>query len=382
MDQKRLFSLIYKENLGFPLIIRFFLPYLHPRQLYAPMNRLFFCFLVICPFLTTRAQEQAGDITEHISKHAIYNRRLTYPDHTTIVNPRLPFNNSITPQGMAIYHNKLYQFRNGGYCQVVDIKSMRQAEAFYIPMSEVPSGANAMHLGAVAFSNEYPAEKGYTKEEGGLPYLYALLGDDRRINGERYGTVAVFDINHNYNILTDSIISDGESIRPCRLIRFFRLKLGGNTAPNFIAAFDFDNSRGWVFGYDEPKNSGATKQQTMDFLVREFNFAQNGTGDITRSVLYNGDSFIVDAKCGNLQDCTFTDGLVFLSTGGSPSKKNPMNAHIAVFNPEKRAIIRKTDMLTQYESEGIDVVGDTIFQTFHIKRSLVRIMKIKSSGSK
>ena len=73
---------------------------------------------------------------------------------------------------------------------------MRQVESFYIPMSEAPAYANAMHLGSVAFSDEYSDEQGYTKEEGGLPYLYVMLGDDRLSGKERYGTVAVIDINH------------------------------------------------------------------------------------------------------------------------------------------------------------------------------------------
>ena len=338
-------------------------------------NRLFILIITLFVHAGINAQQHAGDINEHISKSRIYNRRRTYPDHKTVINPRLPFNNSITPQGMAIHNGKIYQFRNGGYCQVVDISSMRQTEAFYIPMSQVPDGANAMHLGAVAFSQEYADEPGYTKEEGGLPYLYAMLGDDQRIDGERYGTVAVYDINHNYDMLSDSIYDGTESIRTCRLVRSFRLKLGGNTAPNFIAAFDFANGKGWLFGYDEPKNSGATAQQTANFLVREFFYSQHGEGDITSSVKYNGTSFMVKAKCGNLQDCTFNDGHVILSLGGSSSKKNPMNAHIAVYDPQSRKIISKTGMRTQNESEGIDLHADTIYQTFYIKRSLVSILK-------
>ena len=322
--------------------------------------------------------QQVGAITENISKTRIYSRRRTYPDGKTKINPRLRFNNSITPQGMAIHRHRLYQFRNGGYCQVMDLRTMSQVDAFYIPMSEAPAYANAMHLGSVCFSNEYSQEPGYRKEEGGLPFLYVMLGDNTIVDGERYGTVAVVDINHNYNMLWNHVGNDSKKIRTCKLIRYFRLKLGGMRLPNFIAAFDFSNGKGWLFGYDEEISSGATAKQTVDFMAREFRFKTNGNGDITENVVYEGEPFMVEAKCGNLQDCVFHDGKVYLSLGGSASKKNPMDAHVAIYDPASRRIVKKFDMLTQHESEGIDIDGDTIYQTFHIKRSLVRIMKTSS----
>ena len=339
------------------------------------MKRAFLLIIALCLQVTMSAQQHVGDITEHIGKFRMYNRRRKYPDHKTVINPRLPFNNSITPQGMAVYNGKIYQFRNGGYCQVMDIKSMRQTESFYIPMSEAPTGSNAMHMGAVAFSQEYSDEPGYTEDEGGLPYLYVMMGDDVRINGERYGTVAVFDINHNYNMLNDSIYGYSQKIRTCRLVRYFRLKQGGDITTNFIAAFDFSKGKGWIFGYNEKKKNKAMPKQLADFLVREFHFQQQGSGDITSSVSYNGSGFMVQTRCGNLQDCTFKEGKVYLSLGGSASKKCPMNAHIAVYDPESRSIVSKTDMLTQHESEGIDILDNTIYQTFYIKRSEIRILK-------
>ena len=319
---------------------------------------------------------QVGVIDEHISKTKIYSRRRRYPDGTTAINRKLRFNNSITPQGMAIYGGKLYQFRNGGYCQVVDIATMRQVESFYIPMSEAPAYANAMHLGAVAFSNEYSDEPGYTKEEGGLPYLYVMLGDDRVFDKEKYGTVAVIDINHNYDMLTGIMTGKRGELRTSRLVRYFRLKMGGLILPNFIAAFDFDNGKGWVFGYDEEKSSGATAKQTVDFIVREFRFPQSGNGDVTDSLHYDSDRFTIHARCGNLQDCIFHDGMIYLSCGGSGSKKNPMDAHIAIYDPKLRSITSRHNSGTKHESEGIDIHDRHIYQTFNLGRSDIRICRI------
>ena len=325
--------------------------------------------------------DQVGVIDEHISKTKIYSRRRRYPDGTTVINRKLRFNNSITPQGMAIYGGRLYQFRNGGYCQVVDIATMRQVESFYIPMSEAPAYANAMHLGSVAFSDEYSDEPGYTKEEGGLPYLYVMLGDDRLSGKERYGTVAVIDINHNYNTLTNTLTGKGEQLRTCRLIRYFRLKMGGLILPNFIAAFDFGIGKGWVFGYDEEKSSGATAKQTVDFIVREFRFPQSGSGDVTDSIRYDSDRFTIHARCGNLQDCIFHDGLIYLSCGGSASKKNPMDAHIAIYDPKLRSITSRHNSGTKHESEGIDIHDGLIYQTFQIDRSDIRICRTPLNSS-
>ena len=92
---------------------------------------------------------RVGDITEQVTKGKVYKRKITYPGSRIRINPKLRFNNSITPQGMAIYDGKMYQFRNGGYCQVVDMSSMSQVESFYIPMASAPAYAKAMHMGAV-----------------------------------------------------------------------------------------------------------------------------------------------------------------------------------------------------------------------------------------
>ena len=346
-------------------------------------SRIIILILLILSQLKLNAQAtseplpaQVGVIDEHISKMRIYSRRRRYPDGTTVINRKLRFNNSITPQGMAIYGGKLYQFRNGGYCQVVDIATMRQVESFHIPMSEAPAYANAMHLGAVAFSNEYSGEPGYTKKEGGLPYLYVMLGDKRLSENEKYGTVAVIDISHNYNMLTNTMKGKGEQLRTCRLVRYFRLKMGGMILPNFIAAFDFDNGKGWVFGYDEEKSSGATAKQTVDFIVREFRFPQSGNGDVTDSIRYDSERFTVTARCGNLQDCVFHEGMIYLSCGGSESKQNPMDAHIAIYDPKLRAITSKHNSGTKHESEGIDIHDGYIYQTFNLGRSDIRICKI------
>ena len=323
---------------------------------------------------------QVGVINEHISKRKIYSRRRRYPDGKTVINRKLRFNNSITPQGMAIHDGRLYQFRNGGYCQVVDLATMRQVKSIYIPMSEAPAYANAMHLGAVAFSNEYSGEPGYTKKEGGLPYLYVMLGDTHLSENEKYGTVAVIDINHNYDMLNGIITGKRGKLRTCRLVRYFRLKMGGMILPNFIAAFDFDNGKGWVFGYDEEKSSGATAKQTVDFIVREFRFPQSGNGDVTDSIHYDGERFSIHARCGNLQDCIFHDGLIYLSCGGSGSKKNPMDAHIAVYDPTRKAITGKHNSGTKHESEGIDIHDGHIYQTFNLGRSDIRICQIPLSA--
>ncbi len=350
--------------------------------------RLIILFLLIFVQSSLNAQTKAeplpaqvGVIDEHISKTKIYSRRRRYPDGKTVINRKLRFNNSITPQGMAIYGGRLYQFRNGGYCQVVDIATMRQVESFYIPMSEAPAYANAMHLGAVAFSSEYSDEPGFTKEEGGLPYLYVMLGDTRLSDNEKYGTVAVVDINHNYNMQTNRMTGKGEQLRTCRLIRYFRLKMGGLIFPNFIAAFDFDNGKGWVFGYDEEKSSGATAKQTVDFIVREFRFPQSGEGDVTDSIRYDSGRFTVAARCGNLQDCVFHDGLIYLSCGGSESKQNPMDAHIAIYDPTLRAITIRHNSGTKHESEGIDIHDGHIYQTFQIDRSDIRICRTPLKGT-
>lgn len=214
-------------------------------------------------------------------------------------------------QGGDVYGDIFYQFYDGGGVMTIDLATKTKIGYFVIPgITEV---FDSFHFGAVSFSNEFENE-GDT-----LPLVYATGG---AIGNDWY--VGVFNINGG--------------AENAHLVRYFKCN---NGVTDSICAFDFSTGHGWSFGYSY-STAYITHKQTP-YRVLEFDFPQTGTGDISESIVFAEQAYLVpNLGNANVQDATYRDGRVYVLAGGHYNYYAPDGTdqvHIGSFCPLRKTFV-------------------------------------------
>lgn len=223
--------------------------------------------------------------------------------------------NSKTIQGGAYYDGKFYQFhdKTGGIrifnattrTQIGDVKPLNCDER--------------LHHGSAAFSNEFS----YVNKEGvkvnlTLPLVYS---------SGHYDSQEIIDV---IDIENDVLVRQ----------YFFE-----NRRDDVIGAWDFENKRFWIIGYEIDKTA------ITPYYIVEYKFKEDGTYEQV------GNPVLVGMVNSTLQDCHYYDGHIYILAGWGPSHDQYVKIHD--YNVETKKIEKSITSPTTNEGEGFGFVEET-----------------------
>lgn len=233
-------------------------------------------------------------------------------------------------QGGEAIGNSYYQFydKNGGY-NVYDLTDSSVAPVWH-KLNCDPQ----LHFGSVCFSNVYT----YDSTTVTTPLICAT--GHYEVNGAKKIVVDVIDIENDV-LVKQYIFPDRKD--------------------DAIAAWDFENGKMWLIGYERGTGYAVTKWYIDEYSLENFANPLNTNTTLLKSCYIDG------TENNTLQDCKFKDGYIYIATGWGSTKGQTVS--VWKYNTETRKIVSKTvsDLTTNQEAEGLALTTDYMVVTTNQK---------------
>lgn len=257
-------------------------------------------------------------------------------------------------QGAAIYKGRIYQFRNsnlGGQKVLTYDEYDTQSgvwEKGEKPITCVPES----HAGSASFSPVLVASYAVGNDVYycNLPFVYLSGHYSVEVNGRqmRYEIIDVVDIEND------------------RCVRRYTFP---DRTDDVIAAYDFQNSKVWLVGYDT-KVSGMSpyvieeyKVDLLSLVPQKTNFTSQ---DVVSSFTVGGPNrlgYQESLACGTLQDAVFHNGYIYLAVGRGSEANRTEWARIHAYDIYCHKIVNTIICPDYTEPEGLVRDGDDIYMT-------------------